>query len=261
MVDQDRTGGPGGQPLRGLTVGVTRAGEQQEALAAPLRRLGAVVVPVPLIAIDPPADGGAALRRAAADLGRYRWVVLTSANGARALVEALPDGADLRGVRTAAVGPATASVLRAAGAVDPLVPARHVAEGLLAAFPHPERPGQDRVALVRAEVAREVLPDGLRALGYAVDMIAAYRTVSAAVDDGLRAALASVDVVTFASPSALHRFVELVGRPIGMAVAVIGPVTAAAAAEAGVAVDVMAERSDMGGLIDAIVSWAAGRQG
>ncbi|MCC6433612.1 MAG: uroporphyrinogen-III synthase [Acidimicrobiales bacterium] len=254
-------------PLAGLTIAVTRAEDQADALSAPLRSLGAAVVVVPLIAFEAPEDGGAALRDVAARLREYAWVVLTSANGARALLAALGPDAQLGGVRFAAVGPATARVLLDAGAEPPLLPERFVAEGLLEVFPPADLAdlaGPRRVALVRAAAARGVLPAGLRDLGYDVDDVAAYRTVAATVTPQARRALAAVDLVTFTSPSTLHRFIDLFGAdllrgPRGMAVAVIGPVTADAAAAAGIAVDVVAARSELGGLVEAICTWVASR--
>ena len=88
------------RPLRGLTVVVTRAAAQTEELARPLRRLGARVVEVPTISIEPPADGGAALAAALADPARYEWLVVTSANGARAVLDRLPDARRLAEVTT-----------------------------------------------------------------------------------------------------------------------------------------------------------------
>ena len=121
-----------------------------------------------------------------------------------------------------------------------LVPERFVAESLLDAMAGTGPPG--RVLLARAEVARDVLPDGLRERGWEVDVVDAYRTVPAAVTDEQRAAIVGADVITFTSSSTVDRFVDAVGvercPPI---VACIGPVTAATARAHGLAVDVEAD--------------------
>ena len=202
-------------------------------------------------------------------LSDYRWLVLTSANGARAFLDVLPDARALAGISLAAIGPATAAVLREAHLHAELVPEQFVAEALIDEFPAPPVPSSrderpPKVLLCRAEVARDVLPEGLRAAGWDLDVVAAYRTVSAgwpeAGSDGYREAEAAI----FTSPSTLERFIELAGRrrfepdaPDRLAVIVIGPVTAAAARRAGVTVDAVAERYDVAGLLAAAVGWAA----
>lgn len=263
------------RPLEGRTVVVTRPEAQQAALGAALRRLGAEVVALPTIAIAPPGDGGVALRAALEHLEQYRWVVLTSANGARALLAELVDLRRAGSVRVAAIGPATAQVLADARLPADLVPEEYVAEGLLAAFAaapgDPSDPtladelASRRVLLVRAEVARDTLPDGLRQAGWQVDVVPAYRTVAAEVpaelEQARRAQLEGADVVLFSSPSTVERFVASYGSarfaPGGKpAVIAIGPVTAAAARRLGVAVDLVAERYDADGLVEAVRRWA-----
>jgi uroporphyrinogen-III synthase len=245
------------RPLAGRSVVITRAAGQQASLAGPLRRLGAHVIAVPTIAIVEPDDGGAALRRTLAQLDAYRWLVLTSANGARALLEHLTDARALAGVRLAAIGPATAQVLADARLPADLVPEQYVAEALLAAFPPPEPPG--RVALVRAAVARDVLPEGLRAAGWEVDVVPAYRTDAAEIPPDVREAVAGAEAATFSSPSTVHRFIAAFGASTLAATAAIaiGPVTAAALAGHGIGPAEVATRYDAAGLVDAVVRWAS----
>jgi uroporphyrinogen III methyltransferase/synthase len=245
------------RPLLGRRVVVTRSRAQASQLSARLRAEGAEVVEVPTIDIADPADGGAALRDAVARVAGYRWVVLTSPNGARRFTAELRDGRDLAGVRLAAIGPGTAAALADAHLIVDLVPERFVAESLLDAFPDPEPGGPNRVLLARAEVARDVLPDGLRARGYDVDVVDAYRTVPAPVDDAARRAVADADVITFTSSSTVERFLDAVGADhVPAAVACIGPVTAATARDRGLHVDVEADVHTIDGLIDALVAWA-----
>lgn len=242
------------RPLFGRTVVVTRAREQASDLSGALRAQGAEVVELPAIAIDEPSDGGAALRAAAARAATYDWVVLTSANGANRLLDALHDARDLGGVRVAAIGPGTAEALARGGVVADLVPERFVAESLLEAFPAPPATG-GRVLLARAAVARDVLPDGLRATGWEVDVVEAYRTVAAPADPEVLAAAGRADAITFTSSSTVERYLEVAGAgAVPPVVACIGPITAATARQHGLEVAVEAEVHTIGGLVAALVA-------
>ncbi len=238
------------RPLFGRTVVVTRTAEQAGELSGRLRRLGAQVLEVPTIAVTEPADGGAALRDAVARVADYEWVVLTSPNGARRFCAELRDGRDLAGVRLAAIGPGTADVLAEHHLVCDLVPERFVAEGLLEVFPAPS--GRNTVLLARAEVARDVLPEGLAAAGWDVDVVTAYRTQPAQVTAGTVEQVAAADAITFTSSSTVTNFVAT-GAPVPPVVAAIGPVTAATAQEAGLTVTVEAGVHTLDGLVDALV--------
>jgi uroporphyrinogen III methyltransferase/synthase len=251
------------RPLFGRRVVVTRARAQASELVERLAALGAATVEVPAIEIDDPADGGAALAAAVDRLaaGAYGWLVLTSPNGARRVVAALrSSGRDARalgGVRLAAIGPGTADVLAAANLVPDLVPPRFVAEALLEAFPDAAA-GERPVLLARAAVARDVLPEGLAAKGWRVDVVEAYRTRPAPLDDHRAAALADAEIVTFTSSSTVANFLAAVGRDaVPPVVAAIGPVTAATAREHGLHVDVEADVHSIDGLVDALCAWAA----
>lgn len=245
------------RPLFGRRVVVTRTRSQAGELSARLRELGAAVEEVPVIRVDDPADGGAALARAVAGVASYDWVVLTSPNGAARLCGALRDGRDLAGVRLAAIGPGTAKVLAEHHLVADLVPGRFVAEGLLEAFPDPPA-GGGRVLLARAAVARDVLPDGLRERGWEVDVVTAYRTLPAQLDDAAVRRLAAADVVTFTSSSTVEHLVAAAGADaVPPVVACIGPVTAATARDLGLQVTVEAEVHTVEGLVDALVGHLA----
>ncbi len=246
------------RPLFGRRVVVTRAREQASALSDALRAAGAEPVEVPTIRIVEPADGGAALAAAVGRVTDYDWVVLTSVNGARRFCARLRDGRDLAGVRLAAIGPGTADALAAHHLVADLVPTRFVAESLLEAFPLPAPVDRGRVLLARAAVARDVLPDGLRRLGWEVDVVEAYRTEREEVTDDERASAAAADVITFTSSSTVERWVEATGStetpPV---VACIGPVTADTARSYGIDVDVVARDHTIPGLVAALVEHLA----
>jgi uroporphyrinogen III methyltransferase/synthase len=243
------------RPLFGRTVVVTRAREQASALRARLERLGATVLELPTIAVAP-------VDFALPRIADYEWLVLTSANGVRALFEdgLDPAGLDARAlapVKVAAIGPGTAAALGARGIRPDLVPERFVAESLLEAFPDPAGPAA-RVLLARAEQARDVLPEGLAARGYRVDVLPVYRTDPAAPDPSDVAAVAggTVDAITFTSSSTVANFCDAVGplpepQPL---VASIGPVTSETARARGLQVGVEADPHTVDGLVDALVT-------
>ena len=245
------------RPLFGRQIVVTRAQAQAGSLSRWLRDLGARPIEVPTIRIEPAADGGAALRRAARRLreGYYDWVVFSSANAAEALLGQLVDARSFGAARIAAVGPGTADVLESWRLIPDVVPDRAVAEGLLEAFPSPARPGA-RVLIPRAAAGRDVLPEGLAAAGWEVDAVTAYRTVGVSLTEAEREAVAGADAICFASGSAVDSFLAATGGldtwpPV---VVCIGPTTAAAAAAAGVEVTAVADPHTLPGLIAALMA-------
>ena len=242
------------RPLFGRRIVVTRAREQASSLVARLRELGADPIEIPSVEVHDPVDGGAALAVAVERVRTYDWLVVTSANGAARLLSALRDARDLGGVKVAAIGPGTADALRAGNVVADLIPDRFVAEALLDAFPPPPPTG-GRVLIARAAVARDVLPDGLRALGWVVDVVDAYRTEAAPLTAEQRDSAAGAEVVTFTSASTVERFLEAVGidqtPPL---IASIGPITSAAARDHGLTVDIEATEHTIPGLIAALVT-------
>jgi uroporphyrinogen III methyltransferase/synthase len=242
------------RPLFGRRVVVTRTRQQASQLASALREAGAEPIEVPVIEVVDPVDGGAALQTAASRLADYDWIVVTSPNGAGRLLDAVHDARAFGPARVAAIGPGTAAALAAGNVRADLVPDRFVAEALLDALP----PGPGRLLLARAEVAREVLPDGLRARGWDVDVVAAYRTVPVAIDDAQRTAVASADIVTFTSSSTVDHAVAAFGTDgLPATVACIGPVTAGGARAHGLTVAVEAPVHTVHGLVAALVEWAA----
>jgi uroporphyrinogen III methyltransferase/synthase len=238
-----------GRPLFGRTVVVTRAREQASSLVEHLQALGAATIEVPAIEIVDATDGGAALRVAAAQVGTYDWVVFTSANAVERFLTLLPDVRALAGVQLAVIGPGTAAGVAQWRLRPDLVPERAVGEGLLEVFPA----GPGRVLLPRAQVARDVVPDGLRAAGWEVDVVEAYRTVPATPPPELLDAVKAADAITFTSASTVAHFVEAAGRDaVPAVVACIGPITAEAAERLGLTVDVVAEEHSIDGLIAAL---------
>jgi uroporphyrinogen-III synthase len=169
------------------------------------------------------------------------------------------DARDLGGVRVAAIGPGTAAALAAGNIRADLVPERFVAEGLLDVFPTPAAGDRGRVLLVRAAVARDVLPEGLRRAGWEVDVVEAYRTVPTEPTERQRELVRAAEVVTFTSSSTVEHFVAAFGvDAVPALVASIGPVTSDTARALGLTVDVEAAEHTTAGLVAALVDHVRG---
>jgi uroporphyrinogen III methyltransferase/synthase len=249
------------RPLHGRRIVVTRARAQASGLAASLRDLGAEVVELPAIRIEPRIEHDE-VREALAAIGDYTLVCLTSPNGVRLLFEALGaaglDARALAGVSVAAIGPGTARALRCEGILADVMPERFVAEALVEALAGIEVEGR-RVLLARAAEARDVLPEALRERGAEVDVLALYETVREQPDEEAIAAAQAADYVTFTSSSTVTNLTAALGErfPAAARVVSIGPVTSETARAAGLRVDVEAERHDVEGLLAALLEDAA----
>jgi len=249
------------RPLHGRRVVVTRARAQASGLARTLAALGAEVVELPAIRIEPRIDSPA-VGAAVADLHSYAVVCLTSPNGVRLLFEAMAaqnrDARALAGAIVAAIGPGTARALRERGVIADIVPERFVGEALAEALEAVDVRGRP-VLVARAAEAREVLPEALEARGAEVDVVALYETV--AEDPGAEAleAAREADYVTFTSSSTVRNLLAAVGErfPPHARVVSIGPVTSAAARDAGLQVHAEASRHDPEGLIEALLADAS----
>jgi uroporphyrinogen III methyltransferase/synthase len=253
------------RPLHGKVVAITRAATQAGETARAVRARGGLPLEAPTIAIQPPADG-APLARAARDIGSYDVVAFTSANGVDALFEAIRDaGLDARAfgrALIAVIGPGTARALAPYGVRADLAAEEHRGEGLAAAIA--EKLGGvvagRRVLLARATVARDALPDTLRAAGAYVDVVPAYESVAASVEAlaPLRTALLAgeVDVVTFTASSTATRFCEAFPDAQALLaetlIASIGPITSDTLRARGLRVDVEAKPFTIPALLDAI---------
>ncbi len=252
----------GRAPLHGKRVAVTRARAQASGLAARLEDLGAEVAEVPAIRIVPRIDRDE-VREAVDTLaaGGYDLLALTSPNGAELLMRAIFDaGLDSRalaGVSVAAIGPGTAGALRDHGIVADLVPARSIAESLAEELIARRVEGK-RVLIARAAEARDVLPRELEQAGASVTVAALYETVREQLDERRLDLLAAAEYVTFTSSSTVRFLLEAIGGPDrfprSARVVSIGPVTSETLREHGLEVHVEAQRHDIDGLVDALLS-------
>lgn len=254
-------------PLAGRRILVTRAAQQAGKLSDGLRALGGIPVEVPVLEIAPPLSFRA-LDRALGEMGQYDWVIFTSANTVAAFKKRT---AELRvpaasSAKVAAVGAATARAAREAGWNVTLIPESYVAESLVAALEKRDVGGK-RVLLARAEVARDVIPEALRAAGARIDVVDAYRNVIPREAAGqLRRALAQgLDAVTFTSSSSVTHLADAaraanVGFPFpGVPAVSIGRVTSATLRAAGWEPAAEADPHDIPGLIGAVEKLLASR--
>ncbi|HVD41993.1 MAG TPA: uroporphyrinogen-III C-methyltransferase, partial [Solirubrobacterales bacterium] len=168
------------RPLHGRRVVVTRARAQASGLAATLRGLGAEVVELPAIRIEPRIESEE-VRRAVERIGDYALVCITSPNGARLLFEAMAsqgrDSRALANASVAAIGAGTEAALAAGGILADIVPERFIAEQLVEELEKLQLQGKP-VLIARAAEARELLPEALRKRGAQVDEVALYETVA-----------------------------------------------------------------------------------
>jgi uroporphyrinogen III methyltransferase/synthase len=247
------------RPLFGKRIVVTRTRKQASALSSQLRTLGADVIELPTIRIEPPAD-----LREFAELVRdahcYDWIIFTSANGVDAFFHMFfklyDDAREIGGARIAAIGPATAQRIKHFHLHVDLQPADFVAEAIVKKFEETGGVENLRILIARAERARDLLPKALASMGAIVDEGFAYRTAPETRDaTGARARFCDegADLITFTSSSTVENFLALnLAWPAGMKVASIGPITSATVRERGLNVDVEAKQHDIPGLVTAI---------
>ena len=245
-------------PLRGLSVLVTRAREDAEPLTSQLRALGASVITLPTVEIVPPEDVRP-LDDALRCLGSYDWIAFSSRNSVRSTFRRL-EGLGLPfpiRLRVAAIGPATALELEARRVRIDCLPDEASAQSLADALIRGGIRGK-AVLQPAGDQARPELRELLENAGACVDVVQAYRTV---MPEGADSALLDsvrqgrVDIVALASPSAARNLVSLLGarnmREVQLAC--IGPTTAQAVRDLGLAPSVVAGSYTHEGLVEAIV--------
>jgi uroporphyrinogen-III synthase len=271
MKEKAARGNRRSRPLSGIRVLVGRARDQAGALSTELRKLGADVIEVPFIEIRRP-HSFARLDSALKNLAGYDWLILTSVNGVEAMWKRMKQlkltKASLGHLRVAAIGPATKKAIERRGISVDVVPKEYVAESVVRSLK--KRVQGKRVLLVRAKVARDVIPRELRRAGAQIDVVEAYETVlPESSRRRLQAALKNPrrrpQVITFTSSSTARNFAELLGSRKGrkslegIRMASIGPVTSSTLRELGLPVDIAAKSFTIPGLIDAIRRAMAGQ--
>ena len=246
------------RPLFGKKVLVTRSRDQASELSELLRRYGAEPIEFPVIKISPPEsfeELDAALER----IEDYDWLLFTSANGVRAVMDRLRKlGRDVRwlkGPKVGAIGPKTAEAIECLGIKVDFVPKEFVAEAVVREFP--DDPAGKRILIPRAQEAREVIPEKLQELGAQVDVVTCYQTQSGGSDGSDmsdRIQSGEIDIITFASSSTVKSFAERIPKvPEGVIIACIGPITAQTSESLGLKPDVVAEEYTIEGLVKGLI--------
>jgi uroporphyrinogen III methyltransferase/synthase len=249
------------RPLFGTRIAVTRATAQAATLSEKLRELGADVIEMPAFRVAR-LDLAPLREEVIPRLSEFEWLIFTSRNAVEIFFEQLfvtgYDARALAAMKITAVGPATAAALLERGISVDVIPERFVAEGLLQKLSEREDEDGSNVLYATAEDARDVLPNGLRAMGASVAVVPLYRsTYDGKGASRLRNALEAgeVQLVTFTSGSSVRGFVEAVGEELATRAraASIGPQTSEAARAAGIEVVVEAAESTIDGLVEAIL--------
>jgi uroporphyrinogen-III synthase len=263
---------PDSKPLSGCRILVSRAKKQAGALSSSLKDLGCEVIEIPFIEIRKPSSYKP-LDTVLKNVGEYDWLILTSVNGVDAMFERMKKlklaASALEHLKIAAIGPATKSAIEKQELTVTATPKEYVAESVVNML-QTQVKGK-RVLLVRAKVARDVIPRELRKAGATVDVIEAYETVAPkSSEQKLRALLKSnrkPHAITFTSSSTVKNFVGLLGLRSARAAlkksapnhgihsASIGPVTSATLREFSLSVDIEAKSYDIPGLVAAIVEY------
>jgi uroporphyrinogen III methyltransferase/synthase len=256
------------RPLFGRRIVVTRSREQASELVDLLEERGAEAIQAPTIRIAPPEDADA-LNRACAEAGGYDWIVFTSVNAVESFMGRLVangDVRDLKGVRLCAIGASTAQRAGAYGIRVDLTPDESRSEAIVETLAASVNLKGTKFLLPRADIAREILAEQLRDAGAIVTEVAAYRTMLAGGGDRsgdqdiYRMLLdRQIDAVTFTSASTVKNFAKIFGEDQAAdllratTVASIGPVTAEAAQQLGIATTVMPKKYTIPDLVDALV--------
>jgi uroporphyrinogen-III synthase len=253
-----------GQPLIGKRVVITRSPNQAQEFIHSIEELGGKAIPCPVIKTVLP-DNLDKLDWGLRNLSSYDWIIFTSVNAVRFFLQrgkeiGISVQEQLKG-KVAAVGTKTAVALRKQNIKVDHIPAKFTADDLLESLKDELVAGQ-KVLIPHANLAKKNLANGLENLGLFVDDIVTYETIA---DDSCKEEVrhllenSQADVITFTSPSTVHNFLALLDGLNweeflhSVTIAVIGPVTAEAAKQLGLKVDVIAKEYSIPGLIQELV--------
>lgn len=261
-------------PLFGKRVLVTRTHAQAGEMTRALRAAGAEPVLIPMIELVPSEDTSD-LDRALSQLDGYDGLLFTSANAVRFFAARARElnktaGFSKLSARVLCVGPQSARAALEAGLPVHLTGSgRGDSESFLRELIAILPPSGRRFLLPRSDIGRNLVPDTLREAGAEVDVVEAYRNIPARVDGAaLREEILSggLDVLTFASPSAVHNFFALLDEPArtaakGLLIAAVGKTTSRALEQEGAQAHVIPERPSGGELVAALAEHVAQTQG
>lgn len=249
--------------LKGKRVLVTRSVHQSASMCAQIRSYGGEPVNVPVISYRKAALSGEERQTWLDAVGEADWIIVTSKNSLEFFMSTLDDPSQLEGVKLAAVGKKTGQALEACGLNADFIPDRFTVDAVLDAF-RSGRLKAARIAVPLGSMADTSWLDELRKLGIRVTGRVLYETVPNFSVKKLLAETAGVsgfDAVTFASPSAVRFFTELLDEKLWRraletcAVAAIGTVTAQALESLGYPPDAVPEKFTASDMIDALADY------
>lgn len=273
------------KPLFGQRILVTRehSGRSPDSSGGfeTLEELGAEIIEFPTIKIVPVKNPGD-LDKAISRIANYNWLIFTSANGVKFFLkrffEKNIDIRDMKGIKICAIGTKTAAEIQKYGINVDLVPEEFNAESLIGSLIIKSRGAtvaQDsehelkgvRFLLPRAETAREILPEQIKKLGGDIDVVTVYKTEKPEVHGKrLKRFLKEekISVATFTSAATFKNFMSIMQEDAktllkGVAIAVIGPVTAQAVKEAGLNVNIMPKEATTEAMAKEIIYWIASK--
>ncbi len=258
VLERDKLNWFENRPLFGKRIVVTRTRLQAGELTKKLAQLGADVIELPTIRIEPPKDLKE-FGQLVMDCHTYDWIVFTSPNGVDRFFEMFyklyQDARSIGGAKIAAIGPGTAEKIKQYHLAVDLLPEKFVAEGLIKAFKLQGVENQT-ILWVKAERTREIIANELTGMGAIVDEAIAYRTVPETEDNSdafARFKDEGADVITFTSSSTVEHFLDLkLPLPDKIKIASIGPITSKTLKDRGLRVDIEAKEHSIPGLVEAI---------
>ena len=256
-------------PLTDKTILVTRAAEQSSKFTALLQQQGATVIEMPALVITPPSEW-IELDRAIANLDKFQWLILTSANGVNYFFDRLYIDRDVRAlgkIKIAVVGRKTASVLKQRQLNPDFIPPNYVADSLIANFPE-DITGR-KILFPRVETGgRDTLVKELSDRGAEVVEVPAYQSKCPdKIDPQAGRALQQkqIDIVTFASSKTVKNFARLLQQTADLetvkswladvCIASIGPQTSKTCRELLGRIDLEAAEYTLEGLTAAITNY------
>jgi uroporphyrinogen III methyltransferase/synthase len=251
------------RPLFGKRIVVTRSRHQASQLSQKLRNLGAEVIESPTIKITKIAPSKELTGFINGET-EYSHLIFTSVNGVEHFIEMLlENGKDIRFLgnkKIICIGPATADAFKKRGIVPDFVPDKYIAESII---PYFEGKNKYRVAILRAETAREILPEKLKEIGHEIKVFPVYRTIredslAPLVTEGIKSS--TIDMVTFTSSSTVKGFAqhlkELNKKDFNQIPCIaIGPITANTCKEYNLDIKATAKTYTIEGLIETILNY------
>ncbi|MBS3969636.1 MAG: uroporphyrinogen-III C-methyltransferase [Clostridia bacterium] len=252
------------RPLWGQRVLVTRSRDQASIFSKMIQDLGGEPIEFPTIDIIQP-DDYTPLDKAIAAIEDFDWIIFTSVNGVQAFYERLllkkMDFRQLKGVRICAIGPKTREELEKYGLLVDYVPGEYRAEAIIEKMQGENLKGK-KILLPRADIARKILPESLKAMGADVHEVTAYKTVKGNGQlNNVKDLLVNkkINIITFTSSSTVKNFISMFDKNElpellkGIKLASIGPITTRTAVELGLSIDIEAAEYTLDGLLQAIL--------